>query len=121
LLVSSAVIGVALLATQIPSRGLPHITGAALSHQIETAAKGVMPEGHLDGIVIRTVSSSGVIVVTAEQVPPKLCVSAGWDLVKDGTLSINGVTPMRVSAARLAELCNTNPPATLTWAPDPAG
>lgn len=115
----SAAVGLAFLIAQLPP-GLPHLTGAELSHQIEAAAKGASPEERHDGIVIRLLSSGGVMVVTADQVPPKLCVSAGWDLVKDGTLTINGVTPLRVSAARLAELCNANPPATLVWTPEPA-
>ena len=103
---------------ELPTHGLPHITGAELSHQIELASKGVPPAPRKDGITIRTLSSSGVTVVTAEGVIPKLCVSAGWDLVKDGTLTINGITPARVSAAKLAELCNTQPTSTLTWMPE---
>ena len=101
-----------------PANGLSRTTGAELSHLIELASKGVPPAPRKDGIVVRTLSSSGVTVVTAEGVPPKLCVSAGWDLVKDGTLTINGVTPARVSAAKLAELCNAQPTATLTWMPE---
>lgn len=102
----------------VPNNNLTHTTGAELSHLIELASKGVPPAPRKDGIVVRTLSSSGITVVTAEGVIPKLCVSAGWDLVKDGTLTINGVTPARVSAAKLSELCNAQPTATLTWMPE---
>lgn len=110
--------GGGVLAVQLAGHGLPHVTGAELSHVIELASKGVPPVPRKDGIVIRTLSSSGVTVVTAENVPPKICVSAGWDLVKDGTLTVNGITPMRVSAAKLSELCYANSSATITWMPD---
>ena len=106
------------LGVQLAGNGLPHVTGAELSHVIELASKGVPPAPRKDGIAIRTLSSSGVTVVTAENVPPKICVSAGWDLVKDGTLTVNGITPMRVSAAKLSELCYSGSSATITWMPD---
>jgi len=119
-LVATIVAGGVLLAVELPTRGLPHLTGAELSHQIELAAKGTPLPPRKDGITIHILTGSGVNIVTAEAVPAKLCVSAGWDLAKDGTLSVNGITPMRISAARLAELCNANPPATLVWTPEPA-
>jgi len=55
--------------------------------------------------------------VTMGRVPPKVCVLAAWDLYRIGTISVNGVTPQRVSAAKLIELCNDGEAATLMWSP----
>ncbi|MBI3444158.1 MAG: hypothetical protein HY055_02030, partial [Magnetospirillum sp.] len=44
--------------------------------------------------------------------------SSGMKLVKKGLLSVNGVTPTRVSSAIITELCNKESGnATLMWAP----
>ena len=55
--------------------------------------------------------------MTVEGVRPNECVSAGWDLVSKGVLTVNGVTPARVSAAKLNELCHNEDTATLAWVP----
>lgn len=101
-------------------RSAPHLSGADLVRDFRLAVTGApLPAPH-GGVTIRTLSSGGVTVVSAEGVPPKVCVSAAWDLVKDGTISVNGITPPRISAARLAELCNVNHEATLVWTPEPS-
>ena len=64
------------------------------------------------------VSGAGTeTMVAMSRVPPKVCVLAAWDLYRIGTISINGVTPQRVSAARLVELCNDGDAATIVWSP----
>jgi hypothetical protein len=55
--------------------------------------------------------------VTMHGIPPKVCVLAAWDLYRLGTIAINGVTPQRVSAAKLVELCNDGETATIVWTP----
>ena len=56
-------------------------------------------------------------MVTMSGIPPKVCVLASWDLYRLGTITVNGVTPQRVSAAKLVELCNDATPATIIWTP----
>lgn len=55
--------------------------------------------------------------VTATDVPPQACVSAGARLVKKGIITVNGVTPVRVSSAILTELCYPGEKATLRFMP----
>jgi len=57
--------------------------------------------------------------VTADKVSPKVCVLAGWELARTGTISVNGVAPPRVSAAILVDLCNQGETATMVWSPKP--
>ena len=61
------------------------------------------------------------VLVVAEKVPSRLCAAAGWELVHKGTLTIDGVTPRRVSSAILTELCyeGENQKVTLVWEPKP--
>ena len=42
---------------------------------------------------------------------------AAWELYRTGTISVNGVTPQRVSAAVLVDLCNQGETATIIWYP----
>ena len=60
-------------------------------------------------------------MVTITGVPAKVCVLASWDLYRLGTITVNGVTPQRVSAAKLVDLCNDATPATIIWSPKPTG
>ena len=57
------------------------------------------------------------MTVTMDKVPPKVCVLASWDLYRLGGIAVNNVTPQRVSAAKLVELCNMEETATITWFP----
>lgn len=102
--------------------GIPSSADGAeqfLDHMV-AAAGGVAPLAGPGGPVFHVErKSNGQIVVTAERVPPGPCVSAGWKLVRRGMLSINGITPTRVSAARLADLCNQSDSATVVWIPRP--
>lgn len=100
--------------------GLPSGAAETFFAQMQQAAAGEQIETSVFNGAIRTEHKGGVTLVTAENVPPPICVSVGWKLVRRGMLTINGITPMRVSAARLAELCNeTEGNATLQWAPRP--
>ena len=56
-------------------------------------------------------------MVTMTGVPPKVCVLASWDLYRLGTVTINGVTPQRVSPAKLVDLCYEGEMATIGWSP----
>lgn len=111
-------VGGGILAYQASESRPPDTSGGELSQVIRMAAKGVPAAPRKDGVTVRVLSGSGATVVTAEGVAPKICVSAGWNLVKGGTLTVNGLTPLRVSAAKLAELCNAGPTATITWTPE---
>lgn len=55
--------------------------------------------------------------IIATNVPAVACVTAGNRLVKKGIITINDVTPVRVSSAILTELCYTNEKATLKFTP----
>lgn len=54
---------------------------------------------------------------SVDKVPPKVCVLAGWELSRTGTVSVNGVTPQRISAAVLVDLCNQGETSTILWYP----
>ena len=56
--------------------------------------------------------------IVVGKVPPKVCVLASWDLYRQGGITVNGVTPSRVSAAKLVELCNLDETATIIWFPN---
>lgn len=93
-------------------------TESPLTAQIRMAADGAIPVTHVFGGTITVDTSGGSPVVIAEGIPPKACVTAGWQLVRKGTIAINGVAPLRVSAARITELCNRGDgDATIVWRP----
>lgn len=107
------------LPSDVP-RGLPSGAANIFFARMQQAAAGESIEASAFHGAIRTERKGGVTMVTAENVPPQLCVSVGWKLVRRGVLTINGITPMRVSAARLAELCNQGEgTATVLWVPRP--
>ena len=82
------------------------------------AAEGAAPAQHVFGGALRVEGAAPAPLVVAEGVPPPACVSAGWALVRKGVLTINGVTPNRVSAIRVTELCNQGDgDATIAWMP----
>lgn len=86
--------------------------------QMVAAAHGESPPAfHALGGTLRTVYGNGRINVIASDVPASPCVKAGWRLAKLGTVIVNGVLPLKLSAAKLSELCEGG--ATLTWVPDP--
>jgi hypothetical protein len=94
-------------------------TPEAFAEQMEAAARaggGTIP--HVFGGTIRTERNGSMLALVADNVPPSACVSVGWKLVRKGLLSINGTMPLRVSAAKLSDLCNQEDGgAVLTWIP----
>jgi hypothetical protein len=89
-----------------------------LLDQMRAAAGGVIANPHAFGGTLSVAQSEGRINVIAANLPPRACVQVGWQLVREGTVIVNGVLPPRISAAKLSELCNLNPEgATLLWAP----
>ncbi|EME68541.1 hypothetical protein H261_17858 [Paramagnetospirillum caucaseum] len=97
-------------------------TPEAFAEQMEAAAHaGGGPVPHVFGGTIRTERNGSMLALVADKVPPTACVSVGWKLVRKGLLSINGTMPLRVSAAKLADLCSQEDGgAVLTWIPKPA-
>ena len=104
--------------SQEPVESTSSETDRFVAQMIESA-QGNAPPSHLFGGPIRVTSMNGVPVVIAEHVPPRICSASGMKLVKKGLLSVNGVTPTRVSSAIITELCNKEGggDATLMWAP----
>jgi hypothetical protein len=88
------------------------------AQQVMDAVRGGGPANHLFGGSLKLVFMGEHPVVVAEGVPPRICAASGWMLVKSGILTINGVTPTRVSAGRITELCNQEEgDATVMWSP----
>ncbi|MGE5504491.1 MAG: hypothetical protein ACM31L_08725 [Actinomycetota bacterium] len=92
--------------------------GEQLASQMDDVAHGMGPPTHVFGGALRVEYVDGHPVVIAEDVPPRMCVAAGWELVGEGLLTINGVTAPRLSAAKISELCNAvEGKATIMWMP----
>jgi hypothetical protein len=123
-LVVAAVVGMAVMVVvawkAMQQAGEEDLTpGAQLAEQMAQAAQGVGPATHLFGGALRVEIFDGRPVVVAEEVPPRMCVAAGWDLKGEGVLTINGITAPRLSAAKISELCNLGKTATIQWMPRP--
>lgn len=85
------------------------------------AAGGTERSVHQLGGALRVQTVDGRPLVTAEDVPPGICAASGWKLVQRGVLTINGVTPSRVSPAIITELCYRDEGgATIGWTQKPA-
>jgi hypothetical protein len=88
------------------------ITVLAISHPPDDPKKAA------DALVASMkAAAAGHPYATIDKVPPKVCVTASWELYRTGTVSVNGVTPQRVSAAILVDLCNQAETATIIWYP----
>jgi hypothetical protein len=86
--------------------------------QMERAAQGIPYDRTVFGGAMVVERRGNQISVTATEVPAPVCVIVGWKLVRKGLLTINGTTPLRVSAAKLSELCyQEDDGATLLWQP----
>lgn len=99
----------------------PRRDADALVDQMKTALAGKKPVDPLFGAYPVVSGSGREVMVTMTRIPPKVCVLAAWDLYRLGTISINGVTPQRVSAAKLVDLCNDGDSATMIWSPKSGG
>ena len=98
--------------------GVDISTAGKFARQIMEAPQGGGPDTHMFGGSLKVVLLGGRPVVVAEKVPPPICAAAGWTLVRGGILSINGVTPNRVSAGKITELCNSEDGnASIMWSP----
>jgi hypothetical protein len=93
----------------------PAVSPEALAEQMEAAARGGTSGLNLYGGALVVDHSAGTVIV--DGLPPSVCVSMGWKLVRKGLVSINGVMPVRVSAAKLSELCNVYDTAAVVWTP----
>ena len=94
------------------------VTPEAFVEQMERIAEGAVYDRNVYGGALIVERKGNHATITATDIPPNVCVSAGLKLVRKGILTVNGSTPQRVSAAKLSELCNqedTNP--TLIWVP----
>jgi hypothetical protein len=87
-----------------------------LLEQVRDAAQGTVAPVHAFGGGLTAIRSGGRIHVIAQGLPSKACVQVGWRLAREGTVIVDGVLPVRLSAAKLAELC-AGDGATLTWIP----
>jgi hypothetical protein len=85
------------------------LRSVAASRPIGTPMFGVFPA---------VLGSGRDMKIVVSKVPPKVCVLASWDLYRLGGITVNNVTPSRVSAAKLVELCNLEGTATITWFPN---
>lgn len=85
--------------------------------QMEAATRGSIPASNIFGGSLRVTSQGGHLAVMVEGIPASECVASGWDLVRKGVLTINGVTPPRISAAKINDLCHEEDVATLIWVP----
>jgi hypothetical protein len=97
----------------------PKRQAAALVEQMKAAVTGRALGDQLFGAYPAVSGSGRDLLVTMTRVPPKVCVLVSWDLYRFGAITVNGVTPQRVSAARLVDLCNAEETAVLIWAPKP--
>lgn len=89
---------------------------AILVEQMQAAAQGRTINAPILGTPPKVQVMPHETVVTMDRVPAKICVLASWELYRLGRITVNGVTPQRVSAARLVELCNDGDSASLIWA-----
>ena len=95
--------------------GSPALKSDDLAGRMQNAASGLPSFGDRGDVAVE--GGGQRISVVAKGVSPRDCVSAGWVLVRKGALSINGITPQRVSSAALTELCNQDDTASLRWVP----
>jgi len=86
--------------------------------QIYKVAEGEELTKHVFDGSIELIEREYLKTVVAKDVPPTACSASGMWLVKKGVLSINGVTPSRISSAIITELCNQEDGnATMEWTP----
>jgi hypothetical protein len=93
---------------------------AQLIAEMKMAAQGRVLSPHVFGgpLAVRQVGDR--TTVTADDIPPRDCVSVGWTLARDGVLAVNGLFEPRLSPAVLSRLCYTNQKgASLAWTPYP--
>jgi hypothetical protein len=110
------------LALTFANQSTKHDPVTALAEQMTMASDGLSePTRHAFGGRLYTKRDGDQVIVVANGLPQKECVQLGWALMKRGVLTVNGVTPQRISAAILADLCaKADDGSKLEWAPKTA-
>lgn len=91
---------------------------ATLIAQIRAGSEGWVQGANVFGGELKSLGEGSRHAVVVTNIPNKACVEAGLALAKDGIISVNGVLPPRISAGKLAILCNDgNNASTLNWTP----
>jgi len=120
-LLVAGLVGVVAGLVALSGQSSSELNATDLVKQIEHSSEGVAPSRHVFGGLLTVERSNNQVAVTAQDIPPKVCVLAAWELARKGLVVINGVTPNRISAAKLSELCNDQDTAKLTWVVKPQG
>jgi len=90
----------------------------ALTEQIFAVAGGQDETTNYFGGHVKRRMVEGRVNVVTDKVPSRICAASGWELVHKGTLTIDGVTPRRVSSAIITDLCYGNgEEVTMSWEP----
>ena len=105
------------LASSPSDSNLKTSVGKLLARQVEAAAQGKEVSTPIAGGRLLVVQEGGRPQVVVEDLPSEACVSAAARLSHTGIVSVNGNTPVRVSASRLSQLCYEQPTARLGWWP----
>jgi ribosomal protein L19 len=91
---------------------------ATLIAQIKAGSEGWVQGANVFGGELKSQGEGSRHAVLVTKIPSKVCVEAGLALAKDGIITVNGVMPPRVSAGKLAVLCNEGGnESTLSWVP----
>ena len=91
---------------------------AILARDIQQVATGAVLVTHSLGGAIRPHTYAGRFAVTAEKVPPKVCINVAWQLANLGNVLINNRMPKKLSPQTLKQLCNFyRQGAAITWMP----
>jgi hypothetical protein len=118
LLVGGGVWGFGLRSDKVGVSAQAAQLAAQMAEAVKTPRGGEAGATHVFGGALRLEWPGGRPLVIAEGVPPGACVAASWTLVRGGLLTINGVTPNRVTALKMTELCHQDEgDATLSWMP----
>ena len=89
-----------------------------LTTQIIEVADGAEDAVNSFGGHIKRKKSDGHRVIVIDKVPPRVCAASGWELQHKGILTVNGVTPKRISSAIITEMCyNGGGDVTISWEP----
>jgi len=82
---------------------------------------GPGPDRHIFGGRLSAITRRGHRLIVADDVPPEVCVSLAVRLSRRGVVSIGDVTPQRVSASRVSQLCHGEKSPQIAWEPREEG
>lgn len=118
LTLSITLVLVGLVAAGIIWRVTDNQAALLVEDMLVAAERNGGPTRHALGGRLYTKREGDHVTVVALDLSQKDCVQAGWALVKRGIVTINTITPQRVSAAVLADLCaKGEESARLEWSP----